>query len=47
MHIGLTYDETMCLPLGDLLTLIAIEQIKVEGAHEKNDEDFWSLMERE
>ena len=37
----------MCLPLGDLLTLIAIEQIKAEGAHEKKQEDFWALLERE
>lgn len=41
---GLTYDEALDLPFGELETLIAIEQIKVEGAKEKirylDDEDI-------
>lgn len=32
------------MPLGDLLTLIAIEQIKTEGAKEKKQEDFFDLL---
>ena len=32
MQIGLTYDQTLNIPLGELLNLIAIEQIKHEGA---------------
>lgn len=40
---GLTYEETLDLPLGELLTLIAIEQIKHEGCQRKRiltDEDI-------
>ena len=35
MRIGLTYRETLDIPIGELKTLIAIEQIKTEGATEK------------
>ena len=28
---GLTYDETMTLPLSELFDLIAVNQIKMEG----------------
>lgn len=28
---GLTYDETLDMPIGELLDLIAIEQVKNEG----------------
>ncbi|MBE5054784.1 hypothetical protein INF37_02030 [Pseudoflavonifractor sp. DSM 107456] len=31
MKIGLTYDQALDLPFGELLDLIAIEQIKHEG----------------
>lgn len=36
------------MPIGDLLTLIAIEQIKTEGAKERRDEDedFFDLLKR-
>ena len=40
----------MDLPLGELLDLIAVEQIKHEGfalRDARRDEDFWALMERE
>ena len=35
MHIGLTYDETYNMPMCELLTLIAIEQIKAESMEYK------------
>lgn len=34
------------MPLGDLLTLIAIDQIKSGIAREKKREDFWDLLKR-
>lgn len=36
LRIGLSYQQTLDLPFGELLTLIAIEQIKVEGAKQKH-----------
>jgi hypothetical protein len=42
---GLSFDETLTLPVGELLTLISIEQIKTEGA--KEAEDFFELLGRE
>lgn len=37
----------MNIPLGELLDLIAVEQIKHEGAELKEAEpDFWELLER-
>lgn len=37
----------MDMPLGDLKTFIAIQQIKAEGAKEKKDEEqeFFDLLE--
>lgn len=32
---GLTRNEALTIPVGELLTLIAIHQIKVEGATQK------------
>lgn len=32
MKVGLSREETLCIPFGELLDLIAIEQIKHEGA---------------
>lgn len=32
---GLGYDRTIYMPYGELLSLIAVEQIKVEGAKYK------------
>ena len=46
LHIGLSMDETLDIPFGDLLTLIAIDQIKNGMAKEKREEDFWSLLKR-
>ena len=43
LSMGLTYDRALDLPLGELLTLIAIEQIKHEGAKlagENDDEEI-------
>ena len=44
-------DETLSLPLSELLDLIAIEQIKNEGAHpkltlEEDQEEFMKLLNR-
>lgn len=38
----------MAMPFGMLLDIIAVEQIKNEGAKEKRDEeeDFFALLER-
>lgn len=43
MAIGLTWTETLDLPYGELLDLIAVHQIKCEGARFKralSDEDI-------
>ena len=39
----------MDFPLGELLDLIAVEQIKHEGfaLRERREDDFWALRERE
>ena len=34
LRIGFTYEEAMLQPVARVLTLMAIEQIKVEGARE-------------
>ena len=46
MRIGFSYEETLDLPLGDLKTFIAIEQIKREGMKEKRSEEdeFFDLL---
>lgn len=47
---GLNYSETRCLPFGELLDMIAIDQIKMGGfsrKHVETEEDFWRLMEME
>ena len=33
---GLTYDQTLDIPFGELQDLIAIQQIKLEGAKRKH-----------
>ena len=48
---AITYDQTMDLPLGELLDLVAIEQIKHEGARLKHsagdgEEEFFALLNR-
>lgn len=43
LSLGIGYDRALDLPFGELLTLIAIEQIKHEGAQpagESDDEDI-------
>ncbi len=45
----MTYEQAYMLPFGELCDLIAVEQIKVEGADKKRtrqeEEDaFWELM---
>ncbi len=49
LRIGLSYDAAMSLPFGRLADLIAIEQIKTEGAKRKKsrkaeESEFWRLM---
>ena len=46
LHLGLTLTETYDIALGELLTLIAIDQIKTGIAKEKRKEDFWDLLKR-
>lgn len=48
---GLGYQETLDLPMGELLDLIAIEQIKHEGAKLRRseadeEEAFFALLNR-
>lgn len=43
MRVGLTYDQALDIPFGELLDYMAIEQIKTEGARRKHvltDEDI-------
>ena len=48
LKIGLSYREAHALPLGELLDLISVEQIKHEGAklQQSAEDDFWALLER-
>lgn len=53
MRIGIAYDLAWCMPFGELCDLIAIEQIKVEGAKqrhkktkEEEEKEFFKLLER-
>ena len=47
---GLTYDQALDIPFGELLDYVAIEQIKHEGAKLKNSADetdeFFALLQR-
>ena len=36
----------MNLPIGDVLELIAVDQIRAGVAKEKKNEDFWDLLKR-
>lgn len=49
MRLGLPYAHALSLPVGEMLDLIAVEQVKTEGFIGKNPEsedDFWALLER-
>ena len=46
LKIGLSYEAVFSIPMGELLDLIAVEQVKHEGAKLVNDADFWALLER-
>ena len=37
MRVGLSHNEALDVPVGELLSLIAVEQIKNEGAKLKTD----------
>lgn len=37
MRVGLTYEQALTIPFGELLDYVAIEQIKTEGFRHKND----------
>ena len=47
---GLTYDQSLDIPFGELLDYVAIEQIKHEGAALKDqagdEAEFFSLLTR-
>lgn len=49
MKIGLSYETAYALPFGELCDLIAVEQIRNEGAKAKKTKgqeevEFWRLM---
>ena len=35
MRVGLTYEQALDIPLGELLDFVAIEQIKTEGCRRR------------
>ena len=47
---GLTYEQALDIPFGELLDYVAIEQIKHEGAKLKdqagNEAEFFALLSR-
>lgn len=47
---GLTYEQALDIPFGELLDYVAIEQIKHEGAELKdqagNEAEFFALLSR-
>lgn len=48
LRLGLLYEEVRAFPLGELLDLISIEQIKREGYTRRvreTEDDFWALLE--
>ena len=45
IHIGLSYQEAWCILFGELCDLIAIYQIKFEGAKEKTQRKSKESME--
>lgn len=48
LHIGLSYQDTLDLPFGELLDLISVEQVKREGAklRETEEAEFFDLLNR-
>lgn len=49
MRVGIPYAHALNLPHGELLDLIAVEQIKNEGFTPKapeSEDDFWELLKR-
>lgn len=48
MKIGMSYKLTYALPHGELMDLIAIEQIKHEGAklRRSEEEEFFEILNR-
>ena len=47
---GLTRTETLLLPVGELMSLIAVHQIKTEGlkrqlTEEEENDEFFELLE--
>lgn len=51
LHLGLCREEALSVPLSELLDLIAVEQIKSEGARQKltqeeEQDEFMRLLDR-
>lgn len=48
MKIGLTYKQALSIPHGELMDLVAVEQIKHEGAKRasSSEDEFWELLNR-
>lgn len=50
MRLGLPYSHALDLPAGELMDLIAVEQIKYEGfslRRQESEDDFWTLLDKE
>ena len=47
MRFGLSYANALALPHGELLDLIAVDQVKREGflPVSKDDRDIWEILE--
>lgn len=49
LQIGLSREEALTIPFAELLDLVAVHQIKTEGARQKvtraqEEEAFWELL---
>ena len=50
LKIGLSYRETLALPVGELMDMIAFEQLKHEGAQlkgKKPQKTHWDIIPRD
>lgn len=46
LHLGISYPAIQAVPFGELLDLVAVEQIQNGVAREKAEDDFFDLLKR-